>query len=230
MLRIKSGIRFAVATFLATLICCSPAAAEIISFYTPATAVQQVNLLNIPATLNASGGIQWSLDLDANGNSIPGGASSLNAFFAGTLPSEFAALGVAGAPFHLFSNSPQLINVTGNGTHVSVETTFGLQVFGPGGMVLANFYTQTPSNFSASVPGIPFSADIVFQSPDRPQDPTPIYVGENVLELPPGMLVGVSFDRTVTTTPEPTSIVAWASVGMIGLALRMHRQRRGRRS
>lgn len=58
---------------------------------------QQVNLLNVQETLVASGVVKWTFDVDANNNTIPGGASAVDALFNGVLPIGFGAL--AGAPF-----------------------------------------------------------------------------------------------------------------------------------
>jgi hypothetical protein len=192
-----------------------------VSFTTQATAVQQVNLLGIAATLVANGQIDWTFDLDSNGNTV-GTASTINSHFAGILPAAFGPL--AGLPFDLFSNDPELVTVTGNGTHVSVDTTFGLII--PG---VAEFFTTVPSDFSAIVSGIPFGGGIVFESldPKRPNDLTQVFIGANGLQfpnggpIPSGTLVGVSFDRTVTTTtPEPASLLGWLGASLLVLAAR----------
>lgn len=73
-----------------------------IDFTTPSIAIQQVDLFggtpfHINATLSATGGINWHLDVDTNGNTI-NNDSSLTSLFTGVLPSEFSVLGLAQLP------------------------------------------------------------------------------------------------------------------------------------
>lgn len=170
-------------------------------------AVQNVSLLGVNAVLVAEGDALFTFDVDGNNNTVAGGgASTLSALFTGILPPEFAALGVAGAAFELFNNTPDVVESTGNGTQVRVETTFGLRVYVAPGVVGANFYTSVPSLFESGVVGLQDFTGSVFQDPARPADLTDIFVGANLLGLTPGSLVGVSFNRTVTAIPEPTAL------------------------
>jgi hypothetical protein len=173
---------------------------------------QNVNLLGIDAVLYSRGPATFTFDVDANNNTIPGGASNVETLFKGFLPVEFAPLGVAGAAFDLFPNEPDVVEVTGDGTHVRIETTFGLRVYVAPGVVGANFYTAIPSIFESDVVGIQDFTGAVFQDPDRPNDVTEVFIGENIFGIAPGTLVGASFNRTVTAIPEPCSLAFFASL------------------
>jgi len=194
------------AALLALGTCACQLNADIVVHTQPMLAVQNVNLLGIEAVLTAGGEGTFTFEVDGNNNTIPGGASNLVALFYGFLPDEFEPLGVDGAPFELFNNPPDLVQTTGNGTFVRVETTFGLRVFVAPGVVGANFYTSVPSLFETDVVGLQDFTGSIFQDPDRPLDFTEIFVEENLLGLSPGTLVGVSFNRTVTAIPEPGSL------------------------
>ena len=184
-------------------------------------AIQQVNLFGVDATLVANGPVLFNFEVDANNNTIPGGNSFVDAFFTGILPSEFAAIGVGGAPFELFSlPGSQVLTASGNGTHVSLSTTFGLRVFAAPGVVGANFYTSVPSLFESDVISLTNFSESVFGDPSRPNDVTSVFIGDNLLGVPPGTQVGISFNRTVTTVPEPSSMLVFGLLGLVGCGRR----------
>ena len=210
-------------TMIASMSSATTTYAGFLEFDTPAVAVQQVNLLNVAATLTAVGNLHWKLDVDPTSHAILPD-STIDAFFQGQLPSEFGIFGLAGAPFNLFT-LPDGQFITGDTSQVTVNTTFGIDLFGPGFILLASFYTSDTSLFTSSVSGIPFTS-FEFADPNRPNDLTWIYIGANVLPFPisPGSLVGVSFDRTVSSVPEPSSL-ALAGLGSLGLLIGAFRRR-----
>ncbi len=207
-------------TIVAALIalCSSVSSLEGASITTTAQmeAKQQVSLFGAPAvTLVARGPVKFTFDVDGSGNTIPGGTSTLDAMFSGTLPSELGPP-LAGLSFDLFSvDTSSLTTVDGN--FVRAELTFGLTIYAAPGIVAANFYTLTPSIFQSSVISLTDLTGAVFQDPNRPSDPTAIYIGQNGLGVSEGTLVGVSFDRTVSTVPEPSTLVICSLVSVLGM-------------
>ena len=190
--------------------------ADIVTHDVDSLAVQQVNLFGVDATLEARGIASYTFDVDANNNTIPGGNSTLSVLFEGLLPSEFAGLGLEGAEFDLFTTNPgaENLTVTGNGTQISLETTFGIRVYAGPGVVGANFFTSTPSLFEGSINGLQDFTGSVFGDPNRPLDSTDIFIGDSLagLGLPAsGTLVGSSFNRTVSAVPEPSSLFLGAA-------------------
>lgn len=190
----------------------SSAIAGFVSFSVPSVAVQDVQLfpgtpIEVNATLTAVGTVDWNLDVDANGDTI-NSDSSITAIFHGFLPIEFGPL--AGLPFDLFSlPTGQTVTATNNGTVVTVDTTFGLSVPLAG----LSFYTLLPSTFVTSVSGIPFTTYFA-TSPDL----TTIYTTGDIA-------VGVSFNRTVSSVPEPSTITL-AAIGLVSCAGAAWRKRR----
>lgn len=201
------------------------ARAEIITHDQEFVARQQVNLLGVEATLVASGIGSFTFDVDSNGNTPPGSSSTVDTLFQGFLPSEFVVFGLDGRPFDLFSLNPELVTTSGNGTHVSVVTTFGLRVYASlGGPTLAEFFTEVPSLFETDVNSLTDFTGAVFQDPARPVDPTVVFIGNNPFGLDVGTPVGVSFDRTVSAVPEPASITL-VGISIVGLGLGAFRRR-----
>ena len=201
--------------------------AEIIVTNVQMVAVQRVNLLGVNASLVASGPATFTFDVDANMNTIPGGVSTIDTLFSGFLPVEFTPLGVNGAPFQLFSLNPEVLTATNNGTRVRIDTTFGLRVFAAPGVVGAEFFTRIPSVFESNVTSLRDLNGSVFQASNRPNDITEIFIGNSILPgLPPsGTLVGVSFDRTVTAVPEPTSLLLCSLIGFACVPLAYKRKK-----
>ncbi|MBS0265847.1 MAG: PEP-CTERM sorting domain-containing protein [Planctomycetes bacterium] len=201
-----------VVAILSSLLSTSSVFAGIETFTIPSVAAQNVDLFGIIHTpLVAVGTVKWTLDVDENGNSI-NSDSSIDAQFHGILPSAFASLGLAGLPFDLYSlPTGQSVTVTGNGTLVTVDTTFGLAIPAAG----TTLYTNVPSEFVTSVSGIPFTSFFA-TSPD----PVGIYMGDNPFGIPPGTLVGDSYGRTVYSTPEPGSLTLFALslTSLVGIA------------
>ncbi|MEO8269790.1 MAG: PEP-CTERM sorting domain-containing protein [Aureliella sp.] len=223
---IKSTRLFGLICFFALSSSATLLPAAIVTHNVQLLATQQVNLLGVDATLVGLGPATFTFDVDANNNTIPGGASTMDTLFFGSLPIEFATLGVAGAPFELYSIDPEVVTVTNNGTHLRVDTTFGFRVFAAPGVVGADFYTSTPSVFETDIIGLQDFTGSVFQSPDRPNDATDIFVGNSLpaLNLPPsGSLVGFSFDRTVAAVPEPSSFLL-CSIALAGLSFSRRRR------
>ena len=208
------GVMFTILTCVSSCLVSTLQAAIIVT-NVQMLAVQQVNLLGVSASLVASGPATFTFDVDGNMNTIPGGVSTIDTLFSGFLPVEFKPLGVYDAPFQLFSLNPEVLTVTNGGTHVRIDTTFGLRVFAGPGLVGAEFFTKIPSVFEANVTSLRVLNGSVFQASNRPNDITEIFIGNSILPgLPPaGSLVGISFDRTVTAVPEPTSILLWAMIG-----------------
>ena len=196
----------------------SPVQAGMVSFTTPGIAIQNVQLftgspVQIDASLTAIGSLTWTLDVDANGNTINSDSFVTAAFF-GTLPAEFAVLGLAGVPFELRSlPADQSVTTTNDGTLITVVSHFAITVPAAG----AAFSTATPSEFVSSIQGVPFSA-FYFNSPAV----TGILIGDNPLGIPAGTLVGASFDRTVSSIPEPSSaaLLLLGVVGALGVTRR----------
>jgi hypothetical protein len=220
---IRSGQKILVIAITVLIGFASPVQAGIVTFTTPGIAIQDVELftgtpLQVDATLTAIGSLTWNLDIDANGNTI-NSDSSVIADFVGTLPAEFGKLGLAGVAFDLHSLlAGQSVTITNNGTLVTVNSNFGITVPAAG----TTFYTVTPSEFITSILGVPFST-FHFTSPAV----TGVYIGDNPLTIDPGTLVGASFDRTVSSVPEPSSAVLLV-LGGVGLAIRSFRHRRFR--
>jgi hypothetical protein len=184
---------------------------------------QQVNLFGVQDTLVSRGLITFTFDVDANNNTVVGGASSVAGTFTGTLPAGFSVLGLEDAPFELFT-LPGTLTATNNGTHVSALLNFGLRVYAAPNVVLANFYTSTPSLFESDVISLTNFTGSVFQDPVlRPNDFTQVFIGDNLLNVPVDSLVGFSFDRTVTAVPEPSSLMMCS---LLGLALVVYKKRR----
>jgi hypothetical protein len=189
------------------------AMANVLTFSTTGIAIQKVELFpglpfQIDATLTGVGSLAWNLDVDANGNTI-NSDSSVFADFVGTLPAEFAVLGLAGASFDLHSlPSDQSVTTTNNGTVLTVNSKFEIDVPAAG----AVFYTVTPSEFITAIAGVPFTT-FHFTSPDV----TGVYIGDNPLGILAGSLVGASFDRTVSSVPEPSTaiLLVFGSIGAL---------------
>lgn len=198
------------------------ARADIVTHTLNMDALQNVNLLGIDAVLFATGPATFTFDVDANNNTIPGGNSSVTTLFTGVLPAAFAPLGVAGAPFELFPNLPNVLQATGNGTHVRVEATFGIRVYVAPGVVGANFFTAAPSIFQSNVIGLQNFNGSVFQDPLRPNDAAAVFIGANALGIAPGTQVGVSFNRTVAAVPEPSAL--WISLSFFALVIQRNRK------
>ena len=196
----------------------SPVQAGVVSFTTPGIAIQNVQLftgspVQVDASLTAIGSLTWTLDIDANGNTINSDSFVTAAFF-GTLPTEFAVLGLAGVPFELRSlPTDQSVTTTNDGTLITVVSNFSITVPAAG----AAFSTATPSEFISTIQGVPFS-EFYFNSPAV----TGILIGDNPLGIPPGTLVGASFDRTVSSVPEPSSaaLLLLGAFGALGAECR----------
>lgn len=186
-------------------------------FTTPAEATQTLSLpgLGVPLSfsLTGTGFVEWHLDVDGSGNSI-GSGSFIVSDFQGTLPGSLGPLG--GTPFDLYSlnDGQQTVTSTGGGTVVTVTTNFELDVPAAG----LQFYTTTPSVFATSVAGIPFQSFFA-RAPNFGSDKTDIYL--QGVPVP----VGQSFDRTVSSVPEPSSL-ALLGLGGFGLAFNAYRRRR----
>lgn len=210
---------------LASLLPSRIAAAALVVTDVNMRADQNVSLLGVDASLSATGMVHWVFDVDANGDSIPAGASTVDAVFQGTLPAEFG--GLAGAAYDLFSiDGQETVTTSNNGTHVRALTNFGLKVYAAPNVVLAEFYTQTPSIFEADVIGLANFNGSVFQDNLRPNDLTQVFIGQNGLSIIPNTLAGASFNRTVTAVPEPSSLVFATCGGVLGLLMRHRRRQR----
>ena len=183
---------------------------------------QQVNLLGVPETLVSSGVVKWTFDVDGNRNTVPGGVSSVDALFTGVLPTGFG--GLAGANFELFTLPGGTVTASNSGTHVRASTNFGLRVFAAPNVVLANFFTTSPSLFESDVTSLTNFTGSVFQDPARPNDITQVFIGANGLGVDVGSLVGISFDRTVTAVPEPSSLALCSIVALTLLGCCMQRK------
>ena len=196
----------------------SPVEAGLVSFTTSGIAIQNVQLftgspVQIDASLTAIGSLTWTLDIDANGNTINTDSFVTAAFF-GTLPTEFAVLGLAGVPFELRSlPTDQTVTTTNDGALITVVSNFSITVPAAG----AAFSTAAPSEFVSTIQGVPFSG-FFFNSPAV----TGIVIGDNPLGIPPGTLVGASFGRTVSSVPEPSSaaLLLLGAVGALGATSR----------
>jgi hypothetical protein len=191
---------------------------------TDAEAVQMVNLLGISAQLVGRGFVDFDFDLGPDGTTATGGGnSSILGFFQGFVPDEFAPLGINGLPFDLsndetvFPIGPEKVEVLSTGT-VNLVSQFGIQIFDPSrSVVLASLYTLEAGLFQSVDAGIPVPNRTVFEDPNRPDDVLVVVAGENGLGIPIGEPVGLSFNRTVTTVPEPSSTAIFA-VGSLCLA------------
>jgi hypothetical protein len=93
------------------------------------------------------------------------------------------------------------------------------------------FETLTDALFSTTGASLPFAPGTVFGDPARPADGVFVFVKTDPSGIltaagaPPGTLVGVSFDRTVTinaVVPEPTSLalLGAGAAGLLGWARR----------
>lgn len=221
-MRRNAAIRVLLGFFVGFLGLVNQLQAGIIVTTVDMVARQQVNLFGVQDTLVSRGLITFTFDVDANNNTV-GGASSVAGTFAGTLPAGFGALGIAGAPFELFT-LPGTLTASNNGTHVRALLNFGLRVYGGPNLVIANFYTATPSLFESDVTSLTNFTGSVFQDPVlRPNDFTQVFIGDNLLNVPVDTLVGVSFDRTVTAVPEPSSLVMCS---LLGLTLLVYRKQK----
>lgn len=190
-------------------------------------AKQKISLFGGTGTiLVATGPVTFTFDVDSNGNTISGGASRVDAKFTGVFGSEWAFLGLNGLSFDLFSldvpSVPNTLTAT-NGNFVSAHVNFGLNIYAAPGVVLANFYTKTPSLFESQVNSLTDFGGAVLQAPNRPNDFTELYVGKNLLGLTEDTVVGTSFDRTVAPVPEPASVAMWG-IGVVGAVIARRRR------
>lgn len=190
-------------------------------------AKQKISLFGGPGTtLVATGPVKFTFEVDSNGNTIAGGASRVDAMFTGVFGSEWAFLGLNGLSFDLFSldvpSVPNSLTAT-NGNFVSARVNFGLNIYAAPGVVLANFYTKTPSLFESHVNSLTDFGGAVLQDPNRPNDFTELFVGKNLLGLDEDSVVGASFDRTVAPVPEPASVAMWG-IGVVGAVIARRRR------
>lgn len=183
-----------------------------------AIAIQDVNLLGIDATLVHPGFFEFRIDIGTDGNSSSGGGTSATTgFFQGFLPDEFTPLGISGFPFDvgndtsIFSIPDETTTVTDGGMTVAVSSHFWLQVFDPTRTtVLATFHTDFanggPGLFQAVNTEVPIPIGTLFEDPNRPNDVLQIVAGPNQIGINEGEIVGTSFNRTIVTVPEPSSL------------------------
>ncbi len=213
---------FTTLAFFAVLALANSANAGTIVSTHDMVARQQVNLLGIDAVLVARGPVTFTFDVDVDGNTVPGGGSNMSSLFKGFLPDEFAPLRVNGFAFDLYSLDPAIVVASNNGTHVSAATKFGLRVFAAPGVALAEFFTTTNSIFASDVPSLLDFSGAVFRDDNPLGDITGIFIGPNFIGVPENAPVGVSFNRTVTPVPEPSTLL----IGLVAAATCVRRRRR----
>jgi hypothetical protein len=200
----------------------------------PSVAVQMIELSPgtpfnptsspIDFQLTADGSFTMTRDLQS-GTTI--NISAITALFKGNLPPF-----LGNAPFDLVAGTPDLHPITGQITNVTQNPadpgySTGAESSFTSGDFTANTYFKldsffgtiysdpnSPAVFTASLTSLPPAPGTVFSSPDRVK----LYYETGSSPDPThDPVIGYSFDRTVTATPEPTSLTL-LGLGAVSLA------------